>query len=105
MPEVSIFIHEEEFADDCPDTTWLPTVAANGWVVMGHDRLHHVRLQVELIRNCDAGCFYIAGAQSRVEEKMKFFLNAFEAIQDKANSTPRPYIYRVPTKGLLERLL
>ena len=87
---------QNHFPTDSPDDVWMPVVGAQGWILIGHDRMHHRRSpERSAIQENKMGCFYIWGAQATRWEKMRCFLNAYERILEAIVATPKPFIYRI----------
>ena len=95
--------HQEHFLPDARDDEWMPDVGSRGWILVGHDRMHHRRpLESQAIQEYQMGCFYLWGAQAPSWEKMRCFLNAYERILDVIEATPKPFIYRINRASRLE---
>ena len=87
---------QDHFPANTQDDVWMPVVGSRGWILIGHDRMHHRRApERSAIQDHDMGCFYIWGAQARRWEKMRCSLNAYERILDAIETTTKPFIYRV----------
>ena len=94
---------QNHFPADSQDDQWMPVVGARGWILIGHDRMHHRRHpESSAIHQYEMGCFYLWGAQALRWEKMRCFLNAYERILDAIATTPKPFIYRINPAGRLE---
>ena len=94
---------QNHFPADSQDDQWMPVVGARGWILIGHDRMHHRRHpESSAIHQYEMGCFYLWGAQALRWEKMRCFLNAYERILDAIATTPKPFIYRINRFSRLE---
>ena len=94
--------HQSLFPIEEPDDSWMTTVGALGWTIVGHDSRHHLReAELSAVKQYKLGCFYLWGAEGLRWEKMRCFLRAYEGILEATDSTPRPFIYRVTEKGRL----
>ena len=94
---------QNHFPMDAQDDEWMPVVGARGWIILGHDRMHHRRSpESSAIREYEMGCFYMWGSQARRWEKMRCFLNAYERILQAIDATPKPFIYRINRDSRLE---
>ena len=94
--------HQVHFPIDAQDDTWMPEVGTLGWTLVGHDTRHHLeKSELAAIKQYNMGCFYLWGAEALRWEKMRCFLRSYERILDAADSTRRPFIYRVTEKGRL----
>ena len=94
---------QNHFPADAQDDTWMPVVGSRGWILIGHDRMHHRRSpERSVIQQYEMGCFYLWGAQARRWEKMRCSLNAYERILEAIDTTPKPFIYRISRASRLE---
>ena len=94
---------QNHFLTDAQDDEWMPVVGSRGWILIGHDSMHHRRSpERSAIQEYEMGCFYLWGAQARRWEKMRCFLNAYERILEAIDTTPKPFIYRITRAGRLE---
>ena len=97
--------HDDHFPQDCPDDQWMPSVAANGWTVIGHDKKFHQN-QAELwaVKQHALGCFYLWGAQALKWEKVRVFARAYDKIVAAITTDRPPFVYRVDRRGVLRRV-
>ena len=96
---------QNHFQTDAQDDVWMPVVGARGWILIGHDRMHHRRTpERSAIQEYEMGCFYMWGAQAQRWEKMRCFLNAYERILEAIETTPKPFIYRLNRFSNLESI-
>ncbi len=94
---------QSHFPTDTQDDEWMPVVGSRGWILIGHDRMHHRRSpERSAIQRYEMGCFYLWGAQAPRWEKMRCFLNAYERILESIDTTPKPFIYRINRFSRLE---
>ena len=57
---------QDHFPADSGDDAWMPVVGARGWILIGHDRMHHRRApERSAIHDYRMGCFYLWGAQAQ----------------------------------------
>ncbi len=102
MLRVSVCYHQEHFAKNEPDDRWMPVVAQNQWILIGHDSSHHLRPnELYAVKQYALGCFYLWGANASRWEKMKCFARAHDRIMRAIETTTRPFIYRVNKNGSL----
>ncbi len=96
---------QNHFPANAQDDEWMPVVGARGWVLIGHDRMHHRRApESHAIREYRMGCFYLWGAQAPRWQKMRCFLNAYERLLEAIEVTPKPFIFRVDHHGRLQSM-
>ena len=95
---------QQHFAIDTPDDEWLPAVGALEWFVIGQDYNFHLRQnEMEAIRRYEIGVFYLWGATAPAWDTMRCFARAFDRIVEAAETTPRPFVFRIHKNGRLMR--
>ena len=103
---VRVEYHQLHFAQGSDDDVWMPTVGANGWVLIGHDKHHHTRSpELAAIVRHGIVCFYLWGANAPKWEKMRCFLNAYQEILAVVAGALGPMVYRIDRSGSLSRVL
>jgi hypothetical protein len=102
---IQIQYHQQHFALDEQDDSWLNKVGQWGWTVIGHDSRYHQRpTELSAIKQYKMGCFYLWGANARRWEKFRCFARAYDRIVEAEANTPKPFIYRVTQRGVLRRV-
>ena len=100
---IEIYLEHYPLSDRYPeggDDRWLPFVGGNGWFVITHDWHLHTRLnERRAIEHYDVGVFYLWGAEARKWEVMRLFARTYDRILARAQSTSRPFIYRIAQTG------
>jgi hypothetical protein len=75
-------------------------VAAEGWIVFSHDRKFHTLLpEISAIKQYNAGCFYLPGANSPTWDKVRHFARAYEGIVNRINVAAKPFIFELSAVG------
>ena len=109
-PPVGIEYYLEHFprSDRYPeggDDTWLPQIGAAGWIVMTQDwSLHTKQNELQAIKQYGIGCFYLWGARAPKWQIALCFFRAYDRIISAAESTTKPFIYRVARNGHLKEV-
>lgn len=104
---VEIEYHQKHFRDNIPDDSWLQQVGFYGWFVITQDYKFHLpgfKSELDAIRNYEIGCFYLWGANQPTWEVMRTFARAYDRIVKAAETTQRPFIYRIQRNGQLRRI-
>lgn len=71
-------------------------VGGYGWFVVGQDYSYHLhRSELAAIKDYDVGCFYLPGAQASRWEIMRYFARCYDGLIERAETTERPFIYRI----------
>ena len=100
-------VHGEHFpsTDKLPehgDDSWLSLLGEQDWFLLTQDyKLHRRISEAAAIRQHNIGCFYLWGANANRWDIARCFMMAAPAIIEVAESTPRPFIYRVDHQGKL----
>lgn len=82
------------------DDAWLSQVGNQGWFVLTQDHRYHLRPSESFaIRQHQVGCFYLWGQSAARWETARSFMLAAPAIVEVADSTVRPFIFRVDRSG------
>ena len=73
--------------------------------MIGKDRSYHKNMSERLaIVQHGVGCFYLGAANAKTEVLRDLLLRRMERIVQLAETTKRPFIYRVPLGGDIERV-
>jgi PIN like domain len=84
---------------------WLSKVAAEGWVVFSHDRKFHTLLsERSAIKQYNAGCFYLPGANNPTWDKTRYFMRWYDGIKTRIDITAKPFIFDVTATGKFTRI-
>jgi hypothetical protein len=84
---------------------WLSKVAAEGWVVFSHDRKFHTLLsERSAIKQYNAGCFYLPGANDSTWDKTRYFMRWYDGIKTRIDTTAKPFIFDVAATGKFTRI-
>ena len=103
-------LHSEHFpqfeqSPENGDDTWLSVLGDNGWFLLTRDhQIHRKPNEAAAIRQHKIGCFYIWGRNAKTWDIARCLIRALPAILKAAETTERPFIYRVDQFGRLERV-
>ena len=87
------------------DDIWLPSVGAQGWFVLTQDwELHNKANERRAIEDHNVGVFYLWGAEEPKWEVMRLFAQCFSRIVARAETTPRPFVFRVGRTGRITQI-
>jgi hypothetical protein len=93
---ITVHIHDDHFAQDEPDTSWLPEVAARGWLVLSADRvIARNPFELAAVMLAGAGMFCLVGGMTKAEELARNFVNTQPRIAAFISSTVPPYVAKV----------
>lgn len=102
---VDIEYHDEHFSQESHDDDWLPVIGQRGWIVVGKDRSYHKNMSERLaIIQYKVGCFYLGAANAKTEVLKDLLLRRLDRIIQLSEATERPFIYRVPLGGNIDRV-
>jgi len=100
-------IHREHFPQydrvaESGDENWLYLLGQNDWFLLTRNhRIHRNPNELAALRRLGIGCFYIWGRKAQMWDIAQCFVAAAPAIISAADSTLRPFIYRVDRLGRL----
>lgn len=102
-----VHVHADHFAQDAPDTDWLPVVAERGWVVLSPDKnIMRNPLELDAVMLSGAALLVLVGGDARAAELARNFVNTLPAIRTFVSGTPPPYVaklYRPSPKSDIEK--
>lgn len=68
--------------------------------MFSHDRKFHTLLpERSAIKQYNAGCFYLPGANDSTWDKMRYFMRSFDGIEKRALTTRKPFIFELSAAG------
>ena len=100
-------VHGERFPqfDRIPergDDNWISILGDYDWFLLTKDyQLHRKSNEAAALRRHNIGCFYIWGLSAKPWDIARCFMMAAPSIIEVAESTARPFIYRVDHLGKL----
>lgn len=109
-PPFSVEFHHDprckfKFAQDAQDDEWISKVAVEGWIIFSHDRKFHTIVpECAAIKQYNAGCFYLPGANSPTWDKVCTFMKYHRGIITRATKTNRPFIYELLYNGRFKNI-
>ena len=97
--EVRVMI-DEGFAEDEPDASWLPIVAARGWAVLTKDkRIRRRAIEHEALIASKAGAFILVAGGVGGEAVAEAFARALPTMVRMCHTRARPFIATVSAAG------
>jgi hypothetical protein len=76
-----VHAHDDHFAQDEPDTEWLPKAAARGWLVLSADRvITRDPFELAAVILSGAAMFCLVGGMAKAEELARNFVNTHARI-------------------------
>jgi len=86
------------------DVEVLEFVGANGYCLVGRDKnMQYNKPEIETIRRFQVGAFFLVGKNLSRWEIIKTIINNWELIKATADTSNRPFIYRLYKGGKMER--
>lgn len=97
--------HDDQFAQDTPDTVWLAEAGRRGWVVLTMDqRIRYNRLEREALLGNHVGAFIMVAKNLSGAQTAACLVAALPTLRDFVARTPLPFIAKLYADGRLERL-
>jgi hypothetical protein len=97
----TVEIHADNFAQDVEDTTWIPRVAARGWVILTKDkniRRRHGEREATLLSQ--ARMFTLSSGGMRGVVMAELFVSNLEAMEAMALALTPPFLAVVTRDGI-----
>lgn len=94
-------VHDDHFAQDATDETWIPTVAANGWVILTKDkniRRRHGEREAALLSA--ARMFTLSSGNMRGAVMAELFVRHLGAMEATALGLRPPFLAVVSDGGI-----
>jgi hypothetical protein len=93
---LTVHAHDDHFAQDAPDTEWLPDVAARGWIVLSADRvISRDPLELATVMLSGAAMFYLVGGSATAEDLARNFVNTLGRVTEFVAEHAPPHIAKV----------
>jgi predicted nuclease of predicted toxin-antitoxin system len=97
---VDVYRHRDYFAQGEKDHVWLPTVAANGWIVLTKDEaMQRGEIEKIAIRNAKARVFILVRGDLSAQEMAEIFVKALSPMARVVRKHPAPFIAKVYRSG------
>ena len=92
---------EDRFRHDTKDTTWLPTVGANEWLVIVRDKKIRTRPgERRMLMEGNVGCFIISQKRNLTRwEYLKLLAATLDKMEETFATLQRPFICKVDAAG------
>lgn len=91
-----VFVHDDIFAADTPDTEWLAEAGAAGWIVLTKDdRIRYRRREWAVVETARVQDFVIANAKLTGPEQAALLVEHGARIQRWAAANPGPFVVGV----------
>ncbi len=87
------------------DKHWIPIVARQGWIIISFDSKFREReAELRAMVDSSAGCFCYWGGNATTWVRFKLLARTLDRVLQLANSTPRPFLFRVDRRGRIRQL-
>lgn len=93
-------IHDDHFAPDTPDVTWLSIIGRRGWVVLTKDdRIRRHPLELAALESSGVAAFILTAQSVTGADMAKLFVAALPRIHAVLRTRSRPFIATVTAAG------
>lgn len=97
----TVEIHSDNFAQDVEDTTWIPRVAARGWVILTKDKNIRRRHGERESAICSQACiFTLSSGGMRGADMAAVFVQHLDAMEQMALGLQPPFLAVVSRNGI-----
>ena len=86
-------MHRDHFEEDADDVDWLPSVAAQGWIVLSKDQFNWLERQA--ILNANGRAFLLIQGSLPGAEQVAIICGALRRILRILKATPPPFVARI----------
>jgi hypothetical protein len=91
--------HLDHFERGTPDTSWLPTIGAKGWILLTADkRIRYRSNEKQAVIDHNVRLFYFSNNEMSGEQMASALRNALPAIKRLCERQPAPFFAAI-TKG------
>ncbi|MFZ2322436.1 MAG: hypothetical protein WAV89_01940 [Ignavibacteriaceae bacterium] len=105
--DIQVLSTKEKFGKGVTDEILIPSIAQTGGILITRDfSIHKTRLQYDLCKQYELGVFFLRlpKNQDKHWEIVKSLVNHWEEIIGKIYRDKKPFAFRVPIKGQIEKL-
>ncbi len=91
----------EHFAEGEGDPEWLRVIGDKGLVLVTRDlKIRWRPLEIKALREHRVGAFFLGGKNMAICQTIQQVVRNWPRMKDLAAKTKRPFMYRVPPKGV-----
>ncbi len=103
---VAFYRHDDLFAQNTPDTDWLPEIGKRQWFVVTQDqRIRYNPLEKMALLSSGIGAFIVVGKNLSGALQAACIRLAPPRMREAATHMPRPFIVKVYADGRLQPLV
>lgn len=101
-----VVVHLKEiFQENVEDRVWLEHIGKEKMILITKDRkIYRRHSELIVLKNFGVGAFFIIGKNLDIWAQIKLLINHWLEIKHLANSTKRPFAFKVRSRGKIEPL-
>jgi predicted nuclease of predicted toxin-antitoxin system len=94
-------VHDDHFPQDALDETWIPEVAAQGWVILTKDKnIRRRQGEREAVLTADARVFTLSSGNMRGADMAALFVRYLADMEQVATTLKPPFVAVVSPQGI-----
>jgi hypothetical protein len=98
-------LHDDHFRQDTPDETWLPIIAAKGWVLLSKDGgLRRRSAQREILLAVGVCAFILSDSEMSGDDMAAAYVQALRRMTRVFMANPAGFVAGVSPQGVVELL-
>lgn len=102
----SVEVLTDHFAENTPDTVWLPAVGRRKWIILTKDKMVRRRpLELRALWSSGVPSFVLRSGDTTGPENAQAILNAMPAMHELIQRKPWPFIATITKSGAVAVLL
>jgi len=96
---------KDKFQPDAKDEDWLKYVGKKGMILITRDKkIRRHAAELKAIKSYKVGAFILTGTVTNIWDTVRQIINNWLKIKDLASKTRRPFAFKVPFRGKIEKL-
>lgn len=98
-------IHDNHFAQDTDDITWLTGVGKKKWIVLSKDeRIRHHPLELYALKTAKVGAFFLTSKGIAGDKMAEIFIKAMPNILNVCGANKPPFVFLVYRDGKVAKV-
>lgn len=102
----SVEVHIDHFAQDAPDTEWIPEIGRRDWVLITKDQnIRRNALERNAYVTAELRGFVVTGKDMTGPELAALLVRCLSGIVRRASGKPGPLLFSISRNGVFSKLL
>lgn len=93
-------LHTDHFAEDAPDTEWLPEVGKRGWIILTKDNhIHRNQIEIAALLKSATASFVLRAKKATGAQMAEAYVKALPSIHRFLQKFDKPFVATVTPAG------